>query len=307
MHPHLESLLFCPRCSTRLQRVSGTFVCEKKHSYPIEKGIPVFSKLLDNKYEDPVFSQYYLQTHYPDWIKKSVSRNTLATFDWPGFFTRTHSYYTDLFKVFGGVLTKQSTVLDLGCSVGRLTFECAKYAKFAIGIDPSRLHIGYADDILQNNKLSVTLGQSQIEYKGEKTATFTVPVKVPDNVAFLVGDDGSLPFADESIDVIVSSAVIDRVPDAEKFIQRCERILCPKGYILLTTPFNWQDLFTSKKKWLGKGGYGTKVGPPEDALKELMENQGFKRLRAENIPWTTHCDKRFFFTWSIHAALFQKQ
>ncbi|TSC57170.1 MAG: hypothetical protein Greene041662_1040 [Candidatus Peregrinibacteria bacterium Greene0416_62] len=316
----LETVLACPHCGTALQSkdagtaalkgelLEGELVCEKHHTFPVKDGIAAFCVPLKNKYEEEIFGQFYLQTHYRDWIAKAASKDQLATFDLPGFFTRgDSSYYTDLFTIFGGVLSKASTVVDLGCSVGRLTFECARHAGQVIGIDPSQLHIRHARDILRTKELHVTLGQSQNAYAGEKTLTLHIPVMIPTrNVEFFVGDDASLPFADASIDMIISSAVIDRVLDAEVFIRHCSRILKPHGHILLTAPFNWQEIFTPPEKWLGKGGYGTPNGSPEKALDALMKCHGYRRIRAQNIPWQTHCDQRYFFMWSIYAALFQK-
>lgn len=53
------------------------------------------------------------------------------------------------------------------------------------------------------------------------------------NVEFLEGEIEHLPFADESIDVVISNGVIDLVPDKELVFAEIYRVLCPGGRIQL--------------------------------------------------------------------------
>jgi ubiquinone/menaquinone biosynthesis C-methylase UbiE len=46
-----------------------------------------------------------------------------------------------------------------------------------------------------------------------------------------------LPFADDSIDYIISSAMIEHIPDPERAIHEMYRILKPNGILLIETPY----------------------------------------------------------------------
>lgn len=53
---------------------------------------------------------------------------------------------------------------------------------------------------------------------------------------FLAGDAHAIPFADGSIDVIVSFETIEHIGRPEAFLDECVRILAPKGLLILSTP-----------------------------------------------------------------------
>ena len=57
------------------------------------------------------------------------------------------------------------------------------------------------------------------------------------NKADLCGDAAAIPFADESIDTILCTEVMEHVPDPEKTIEEFARVLRPGGTIITTAPF----------------------------------------------------------------------
>ena len=50
-----------------------------------------------------------------------------------------------------------------------------------------------------------------------------------------------VPFEKETFDAILSSEVFEHVPDINECLQELSRILKPKGKILITVPFVWQE------------------------------------------------------------------
>jgi arsenite methyltransferase len=51
------------------------------------------------------------------------------------------------------------------------------------------------------------------------------------NVEFVEGEVESLPFEDESFDVVISNGVIDLVPDKDAVFSEIQRVLRPGGRI----------------------------------------------------------------------------
>lgn len=103
---------------------------------------------------------------------------------------------------------KNGDVMDFGCGPGFGTDILAKTAKSVIGVDIRRKALNYARNTYINPNLSF--------------------IKV--NTSF------PLPFADNSFDVIISSHVIEHIPDVKGNLEEIKRILKPNGKLILSTP-----------------------------------------------------------------------
>lgn len=73
-------------------------------------------------------------------------------------------------------------------------------------------------------------------------------------------DVTNLTLADESVDLIVSSDVLEHVPDAEAAFRECYRVLRPGGRHLFTVPF---ALSTQRRATVVDGNVVHLVEPPE--------------------------------------------
>ena len=70
------------------------------------------------------------------------------------------------------------------------------------------------------------------------------------DIAVLRADGQALPLADRSVDRILMSSLLHMVPDPERLLAECWRVLKPDGYLVLSTPNHYQfipDIFRSKK------------------------------------------------------------
>lgn len=145
-------------------------------------------------------------------------------------------------------LTGQETVLDVGCGRGLLLTRAAKSLKSgkAIGLD-----LWQTDD-QSGNDPQVTLANARLE-------------GVADKVEVRSGDMRTMPFPDESIDVVVSSIAIHNISDKagrEKAIREIDRVIRPKGRIALLDfqhvdeyantlrSLGWNDLKPSRRSFL---------------------------------------------------------
>lgn len=79
-------------------------------------------------------------------------------------------------------------------------------------------------------------------------------------VASVVAADGArLPFADDSIDVLLFLEVLEHVMDEGRFFAEFARVLAPGGVLLITTPNAW-DLQRAMRWWL-PGRLGSRLDP----------------------------------------------
>jgi SAM-dependent methyltransferase len=95
---------------------------------------------------------------------------------------------------------------------------------------------------------------------------------LPDNPVANVHlrDDGALPVADESADVVISSQVLEHVLDVGHYLSECRRVLRPGGLLLLSTHGMWvyHPHPTDVRRWTRWG------------LSYEIENCGFKSVEA---------------------------
>lgn len=54
-------------------------------------------------------------------------------------------------------------------------------------------------------------------------------------------DGTRLPFASACFDAILCNQVLEHVPDPQRFLRECHRVLKPGGRLLLTVPFVWNE------------------------------------------------------------------
>lgn len=80
---------------------------------------------------------------------------------------------------------------------------------------------------------------------------------LPDNAAadIFLDDSGNLPIADATIDVVVSSQVLEHVLDVERYLAESHRVLRDDGMLLLSTHGTWvyHPHPTDVRRWTGWG------------------------------------------------------
>ena len=153
------------------------------------------------------------------------------------------------------------TALDLGCALGRSSFELARIAQSVIAIDFSAAFIRSAETLKREGRLDC-----QVIAEGERTVPFTarVPVGIDvSRVSFETGDATALRENLGSFDLVLAANLLCRLPEPAKFLQHLPGLVAPGGQLLLTTPFSWLTEYTAPEHWIG-GRPAT--GPSWDAL-----------------------------------------
>jgi len=138
--------------------------------------------------------------------------------------------------------------LDVGCSVGRSSFELARVCEEVIGIDYSANFIEAANTLRDKAQLDYVR-----PHEGELTLrTVAVAPEVDfDRVSFEVGDAMNLRDGLGSFDVVLACNLICRLTDPVKFLDRAKQLVKPSGKLVITTPFSWLEEYTPKENWLG--------------------------------------------------------
>lgn len=137
--------------------------------------------------------------------------------------------------------------LDLGCAVGRSSFELAASSAEVIGIDFSNAFIEAARELQRS-------GRMNYERLDEAAASTQLIAEVPpslprDHVRFETGDAMNLRADLGDFDLVHAANLLCRLTDPEKLIERLPSVVRPGGQLLLATPCTWLEEFTPRGNW----------------------------------------------------------
>jgi len=185
--------------------------------------------------------------------------------------------------------------LDVGCAVGRSSFELARGFKEVIGIDSSKAFIEAAKAMRDHGQLEY---YRTVSGAIRSRTSAIVPSGVEaSRVSFEVGDACKLREDLGTFDVVLAANLIDRLPRPRAFLEQAPRLLKKKGLLVLTSPYTWLEEFTPQKHWIG----GTEeTGETSRALEdELAED--FELVRRRDLPFLIREHARKY-QWSIAEA-----
>lgn len=156
--------------------------------------------------------------------------------------------------------------LDIGCAVGRSTFELTLFADAVTGIDYSHRFIQAAQYLQAHGSM-----EAEKIVEGDVSEHFLAAVPpgvIRSRARFVQGDAMALPEELGPADIVLAANLICRLPDPAIFLARLPSLVKPGGQLLLTTPFTWLDTYTPRDKWLG----GHPGGPSGfEALKARLQ------------------------------------
>ena len=166
-------------------------------------------------------------------------------------------------------INPEGTMLDLGCGEGRHIFGVME--KFpdlkCIGLDP---HIESLDKAFEGLKFLESISNTKTN--------------------FLSGSAYSLPFSDDSFDLVVCSEVLEHLHDYKDAIKEINRVLKPGGQFLASVPAE----FPEKICWLLSEDYQNQPG---GHLRIFKKNELIKEIAEHNFSFES--SQRFH---SIHSA-----
>ncbi len=146
-------------------------------------------------------------------------------------------------------LPEKSRALDLGCAVGRTSFELSRVCSEVLGVDFSHGFIDAANDVLQTGEIPLVLKrEGQL---GDPVNNMLPDGVNPERISFLQGDAEALPDSIGRFDVITFANVLDRLPHPVQALERLAEITNPGAQVVICSPFTWWDEFTAPEERLG--------------------------------------------------------
>jgi SAM-dependent methyltransferase len=142
----------------------------------------------------------------------------------------------------------QSRGLDLGCAVGRFTFELGRVADHVLGLDNSKSFIQSARRMAKRQRLTVRAQESGAQFGSHSLVLPRAFQRC--NVEFRVGDALDLTtFPDGGFQVVSAINLICRVPRPRQCLGQLARLLAPGGQLLIASPFSWLEEYSSPSEW----------------------------------------------------------
>jgi putative 4-mercaptohistidine N1-methyltranferase len=195
-------------------------------------------------------------------------------------------------------LSGRRRALDLGCAVGRSSFELAREFEEVIGIDLSSRFIAAARTLAEHGSLLFDAAM-------EGDLTLPMEALVPreldrGRVRFETGDAQRLPFSLGQFDLVLAVNLIDRLPRPAAFLRGLDALVRPGGQVAIASPFTWLEEYTARSEWLGGRVIGGQAVRSSESLRRIME-PAFALVGRRDVPFLIREHERKY-QWSIADA-----
>ncbi len=235
----------------------------------VQSSNPYREKLNDNVYETDEQISQYCEFHYgqENFGVKNFPKNSVELLK---------PYLQDV---------KKEKALDLGCSVGRSSFELATIFDEVLGIDFSANFINVGIKLKKYESLTY-----KIATEGELFKENSISLKdfglenIKQRVSFMQGDACNLKDLYTGYDVIFCSNLIDRLYYPQKFLDDVPKRVNSGGLFVLLSPYTWLEAYTPKENWLGGFIKDNKEVSTIDTLKKNLENE-FELVDLIDVPF----------------------
>lgn len=199
----------------------------------------------------------------------------------------------------------RNKLLDLGCSVGRCSFELSSYFKCVDGVDFSARYIQYGVKLQQASRVRYS---SEIE--GDIVSFNEVDLESIDlpshqsNLRFSQGDACNLKDAFDGYNVILAQHVLEQSYDPCLFLSTIHQRLEAKGLLIIVSDYHFKDEITLKNKWLG----GIKVNGENlsafDGLSQQLTPH-FALIAQQELSRVLKDNNRNFTVSNMHMTVWQ--
>ena len=194
--------------------------------------------------------------------------------------------------------------LDLGCAVGRGSFELARHCVEVVGLDFSERFVTIAGHLAKNG--SFLFGCIE-----EGMLTHPCQAVVPPNVdrsrvRFVRGNALDLPGDLGKFDVVLMANLLDRLNDPARCLAQLGNVVNPGGQLILTSPYTWLTEFTPQENWLGGYESGGRRVHTLDRLKELLAGQ-FQFSQSKDLPFVIREHARKFQLCVAEASIWLRK
>jgi len=191
----------------------------------------------ENPYESRKLLSEYLLFHYgspSEVLPANAPEGMEAALD---FAVRTQSRFSE------GQVARG---IDIGCAVGRSSYEMARSCEQVIGIDFSHAFVRAADSLRHGPLAYERLDEAHLHTPLEARLPAGVDAE---RVQFEQGDAMFLRSGLGQFDRVHAANLICRLTEPRLFLERLPDLVKPAGELVLATPCTWLGEFTPPVHW----------------------------------------------------------
>lgn len=202
---------------------------------------------------------------------------------------------------------KRRKALDVGCGLGRATFELARRFDEVTGIDISTRYIRAVlrlkeSGVLPYNRIvegdiaqpeEVRLRKFGLEHASKK-------------VNFWQADACKLKPLFTGYDMVVACNVLDRLYDPAAFLETIKTRILKGGILVLASPYDWRETYTPKAGWLGGFCINGKAVTTMETLRRLLQPE-FALIATEEIAFVREEGTRIGRCGTSELSIWERQ
>lgn len=242
----IEGQLNCPECSSYYNINEGIAVVVPEKILPITRTKAGYGSFL--------MLSSYLWSHYSEFFNGPDA--------------------TDAYKKWAAAFNpREGWTLDIGCAVGRLTFELTKTHDRAVGVDTSLSFIQAARKLASQRRLEFDLiMEGRIT---ERKSSVLDPDFKFESAEFIVADAMALPFRSDRFATASSVNILEKVPDPSLHLLEANRVMDKaNARFLFSDPFSWDETVSSPDLWLGGRNEGPYKGFGMENVCRMLRGNG---------------------------------
>ncbi len=204
-------------------------------------------------------------------------------------------------------------LLDIGCGVGRTTFELASQTQeLVLGIDIHFAMLQVAALALRTGVVRYPRRRVGLVYDRRE---FQIEFPNMDQVDFWACDVTALPFSSGLFGQCTAMNVLDSVASPYAFLNSLMRVMKLGGSALIGSPYDWTASVTPVEAWLGGHSQrGPQRGESSVHVRQLltpgMHSHAIAGLEIvgelEKAPWTLRLHDRSTMSYQVHLINLRK-
>lgn len=189
----------------------------------------------------------------------------------------------------------QHHALDIGCAVGRSTFELARQFEKVTGLDFSARFIQVGLQMKEQGALRYQRREEGgIFSKQQRRLADLALLGTASKVAFFQADACNLKPHFSDYDLIFAGNLIDRLYDPARFLLDIHRRIKIGGLLVLSSPYTWLTDFTPRENWIGGQLRDDKPYDTFQALSEILSPHFQLIDQPQDIPFVLRETRRKF-------------
>lgn len=142
--------------------------------------------------------------------------------------------------------------LDIGCAVGRTSFELARHFRHVDGIDFSNAFVNKCHEVARDKGVRYARPEEGelVSFQEHTLASLGLD-EAADRVAFHQGDACDLKPEFTGYDLVLAGNLIDRLYQPSLFLENIHKRINELGLLVIASPYTWLEEYTPKEHWVG--------------------------------------------------------